>query len=97
MPKWPFDQVADPAGLTDADWAELNKLKAAYESGGSKALSKAFRELAVDPILSVRVIGALFPEMMREQIRDTLAERGITEEDLREMIRKAESPSQEQH
>jgi hypothetical protein len=35
--------------------------------------------------------------MMREQIRDMLAESGITEEDLREMMRMAESPSQKKH
>ena len=97
MAKWPFEEPADSSGLSDADWAHLNKLKAAYESGGSKALSKAIGELATDPIRYVRVVGALFPEMINEKIRDALAEHGITEEDLREMLRKAESPSSEQH
>jgi hypothetical protein len=36
----PFE-VVDPSDLTDADWAEINKLKKAYEIGGQKALSKA--------------------------------------------------------
>ena len=41
--------------------------------------------------------GLSSPEMINEKIRDALAEHGITEEDLREMLRKAESPSSEQH
>jgi hypothetical protein len=101
MPKWSFGEIPDPAGLSDADWAELNKLKAAFESGGKKAMRKALKELAADPIRWVRVIGALYPEMMREQIKDVLADRGITEADVREMLRKAlreaESPSSEEH
>src|SRR5436189_298637 len=90
MPRWPFDEVPDPTGMTDADWAELNKLKAAYESGGGKALSKTLAELGADPVRYVRVIGALFPEVVSERLRDLLAERGITEEDLRQMLREAE-------
>ena len=101
MPKWPFEEIPDPAGLSDADWAELNKLKAAYESGGAKALSAAFRELVVDPIRYISVVGALFPDMVREQIKDTLAARGLTEEDIRRMLeeikRQSESPSRESH
>jgi len=41
----PF-KVVDPSGLTDADWVEINKLKAAYASGGERALDKAMGELA---------------------------------------------------
>jgi hypothetical protein len=36
------------------------------------------------------VIGAFYPDMMRETIRDQMAEAGITEEDLRELIQKLE-------
>ena len=38
-------EIQDTSGLTDADWAEINKLRNAYKSGGSKALSlsTAFR------------------------------------------------------
>jgi hypothetical protein len=96
MPKWPFDEIVDPSGLTDADWAEINRLKTAYETGGEKALDSAFEQLAADPIRAYRVVAALFPEMLREQTKDALAERGITEEDLREMLKKAkkaEGPS----
>jgi hypothetical protein len=97
MPKGPFDELADPSALTDADWAELNKLKTAYEKGGPKAFSKAFEQLKKDPVGCVHVLAAIFPERIREQMRDALAESGITEEDLREMLRKAESPSPVRH
>jgi len=100
--KWPIDEVADPSLLTDADWAELNKLKAAYESGGSAAASKAFARLsAEDPVGCVRLLGALFPEMIRERIKDALAATGITESDLLDMLeeaeRKMQSPSPAKH
>jgi hypothetical protein len=36
----------------------------------------------------VRVIGTFFPKMMREPIKDEMAELGMTEEDLRELMRK---------
>ena len=39
-------EVVDSSGLTDDDWAKINRLRDLYESGGPKALSKAFRELA---------------------------------------------------
>jgi hypothetical protein len=101
MPKWPFEEVPDPTGMTDADWADLNKLKAAYESGGAKASRKVFAELSADPVRGVRILGALFPEMVREQLKDRLAEHGITEDDLRQMLREAErreeSPSSKKH
>ena len=35
-------------------------------------------------------MGALFPDMVREMIRDELAEVGITEDDVRELIQKLE-------
>src|SRR5215470_5226772 len=83
-------EVQDTSGLTDADWAEINKLRKAYEAGGRKAIDSALKKLAKDPIRFVAVIGALYPDMMREMIRDQMAEAGITEEDLRELIQKLE-------
>ena len=78
--------------LTDADWAEINKLRAAWQDGGQKALSKAMGELAdADPVRYASMIGAFFPDMLREAIKDEMAELGMTEEDLRELIRKLES------
>jgi hypothetical protein len=34
--------------------------------------------------------------MVREAIKDSMAEAGITEEDVREMVRKLESPAPDQ-
>ncbi len=90
-------EVVDTTGLTDADWAEINKLKKAYDAGGQKALSAALDTLAKDPMQATRVLGALFPDLVRETIKDQMAERGITEEDLRELIRKLENPNQSRH
>src|SRR5262245_15899354 len=81
-------EVVDSSGLTDDDWAKINRLRDLYESGGPKALSKAFRELAeADPIKCVHIMGALFPDMIRETVKDHLAENGMTEDDLRELGR----------
>ena len=46
--------------------------------------------------LSHHIMGAIFPDMVREIISDGMAEIGITEEDLRELIRKLESPAPDQ-
>jgi hypothetical protein len=44
-----FDfEIVDSSHLTDADWAEINKLKKACETGGKKALSAAIERLAAD-------------------------------------------------
>jgi hypothetical protein len=91
----PFE-VVDPSELSDADWAAINKLRRAQEDGGQNGLLKALDELGNDPIRYMKVIGALFPDMVREAIRDEMAEAGITEEDLREMVRKLESPARDQ-
>ena len=90
-----FDlEVVDTAGLTDADWAEINRLKSHYETGGRNALSKALAELGeTDPVRSIRVLSAFFPDTVREALRDSMAEQGITAEDLRELIRKHEEGS----
>ena len=79
-------EIQDISGLTDADWAEINMLRRAYESGGTKALSKALDRLAKDPIRHVRVMGAFFPDMVREAIKDQMAETGMTEDELAELI-----------
>jgi hypothetical protein len=52
--------------------------------------------MAHDPVRSIRVLGAYFPEMIREAIKDQVAEQGMTEDDIRELIRKLESPSSKQ-
>jgi hypothetical protein len=65
--------IADPSSLTDADWAEIDRLKRAYEVGGHKA----FNEKLDDPVLGIRVIGAFYPAMVREAIKDAMAEHGV--------------------
>jgi hypothetical protein len=83
-------QPTDTSGLTDADWVEINKLHQAYESGGESALLAAFQELMKDPVRCSRVIGAYFPEKMREALKDAAADAGVTIEDLRDLLRQRE-------
>ena len=86
-------QMENPSGLTDADWAELKK---AYDDGGQRGLNEAMENLAKHPLRYATVIGALYPNMLREALRDSMAEQGITDEDLRKMARKLESPARDQ-
>ena len=67
MTEKPFDlEVVDASGLTAADWAEINRLKGLYESVGRNELSKALAELGEsDPVRSIRVLSAFFPETVR--------------------------------
>ena len=89
-------EVVDSSHLTDADWAEINKLNATWRNGGKDALSKALGALAdADPIRYTNVTAALFPDLVREAIK-AMAERGITEEDVRDLIRNLESPAGKQ-
>jgi len=41
-------------------------------------------------------VAALFPDMVREMARDKIAEMGMTEEDVRKLIRKLEGPAANQ-
>ena len=60
-------EVVDASGLTDGDWAEINRLKSLYETGGRNALSKGLAELGdSDPVRSIRVLSAFFPELARQ-------------------------------
>jgi hypothetical protein len=88
----PVQEVADTSGLTDADWLEINKLADAFDAAKKDALANALGELAKDPVRYVRIIGAIYPDMMRDAIRDNMAAHGITEDDLRELIRTLEGP-----
>ena len=90
-------EVVDTAGLTDADWAEINRLGRIYEEKGEAALADAMAKLgAKDPVRYMRVMGAFFPDMVREAIKDQMAASGMTEEDLHALIRKLESPARDQ-
>ena len=60
--------MVDRTGLTDADWAEINKRKRAHDAGGDAALSKALDELDKD-LIAIRIIGAFYPDMMREPLK----------------------------
>jgi hypothetical protein len=88
-------EIKDSSGLTDADWAEINKLREAAKRG-TRAVKSAIAALSADPVMYVRVMGAFFPDDIREAIRDEMAESGMTAEDLRELIAKLEG-SQKKH
>jgi hypothetical protein len=89
-------EVVDSSGLTDANWAGINRLRQTYREGGQAAFSEALRELAKDPFRYMAVMGACFRDITRELIKDEMAEAGMTEEDLREQVRKLESPARDQ-
>jgi hypothetical protein len=88
-------KVIDSSALTDADWAEINKLRKAQREG-RRSLVRALDELAKDLVRYCRVMEALFPGMMRNVLKDAMAERGLTAQDLCEMARKLESPARDQ-
>jgi len=88
--------IADPSRLTDADWAEIKKLQNAYETGGQEALRAAYRELGKDPVRYMRVMGALYPDEVRNSIKDAMVKRGLTEQDILEAALERESPARDQ-
>lgn len=97
MAKQTDPEPIETSHLTDADWAELNKLRRTWRAGGEKAVSRAMAELAAaNPICWANILAAYFPNEVCEAIKDEMAERGMTEEDLRELIRKLESPAGKQ-
>jgi hypothetical protein len=83
-------EIEDASCLTDDDWATINGLRRAHQRRGAKGLASEMAKLTRDPVRWVRIMGAFFPQMIREMIRDTMAENGITREDLEEIIRKHE-------
>jgi len=84
-------EIANSLHLTDGDWTELNKLKRAFEDGGKTALAKAVEQLGDDPIRYVNVMAAFFLEMIREKLKDSLADADA--DDVRELIQKLETPA----
>ena len=89
--------IEDPSSLLDNDWVEINKARAAYKTGGLAALSQTLDDLRDrNFVCYARIIGAMFPGEMREAIKDEMAELGMDEDDLRELIRKLESPAGKQ-
>jgi len=86
-------EVVDSSDLTDADWAIINQVRRVHETGDEKALSRLLDKLAAaDQIRFLTAMYAFFPELVRDTIRDQLAEAGITVEDVREIIQKLERP-----
>jgi hypothetical protein len=89
--------VADSSGLTDDNWSEVGKLQQAYKTGGERALKKAMDVLLdKDPVRFIVVVGAFFPNVVREAMKDAMAEAGITDEDLQDLERELESPTPDQ-
>lgn len=77
----------DTSHFMDTDWAELNRLKRAYEDGGLKGFATAVRILAQnDPVQFVIIAAAVAPHKVREAAHDAMAEIGLTLEDLQEII-----------
>jgi hypothetical protein len=89
-------QVSDPSALTDLDWAEIYKLRNAYKLRGQKGLDQAYRELGRDPVRYIRVMSAIYPNEVRNSITDAMAKRGLTEQDILDVVRKRESPARNQ-
>jgi hypothetical protein len=78
--------MVDTSRLTDADWAVINRLRRIHETEGKKAVREALRTL--EPESYLRVAAAFFPDKVREAIKDEMAEKGITAQDLKEMAEK---------
>ena len=89
MPKFPFE-LKVTSGLIVAVWSSIFELKRVYETEGVEAYSKLIEDLTIfDPVRAVRAMGAFFPDDVRETLKDVMAERGMTREDLEEIIKKA--------
>jgi hypothetical protein len=77
--------VVDTSGLTDADWTVINRVMRACEAGGFNVFWDEIDRL-VDPVLQIRVAKAFFPDLIREALKDEMAEQGITHEDLKAFL-----------
>jgi len=85
-------QLVDTNDLTDADWAEINKIRQAYAKRGQKGFERALDALCKrDPLSWLRVVLAYYPTAVREIMRDNLAASGVTAEDLQEIFENLES------
>ena len=85
------DEIEDPSFLRDTDWIEVNNLRREYDRGGSSALRAAWKDLVSrDTPRAGRIFGAYFPRKWRETLLDTLADVGLTVEELEEMLREFE-------
>jgi hypothetical protein len=64
---------------------------ARLEAGGIEAFCDELDRLD-DEVLQVTVAGAFFPALICELLEDQMAEHGLTFDDLREILRKADGP-----
>ncbi len=84
----PNDNRGDIFRLSDHDWLEINKCRAAFRTGGEKALREAYEDLSRrDTARFNRILGALFPIEYSEALKDYMARNGITREDILEMAK----------
>jgi hypothetical protein len=72
--------------------AAIEWVNRAYEAGGMEAFCNELEQL--DEVLQITVAGAFFPDLIRALLQDQMAEHGLTFQDLREILRNAESPHQ---
>jgi hypothetical protein len=54
--------------ITDADWAEVNKLRRAYDGGGDEALKRAYEQLCKDPIRWASIMSAFHSDYVRAKV-----------------------------
>lgn len=80
--------VVDTSELTVADWAAVRRVNRAYEARGIKAFWEELEKL--DELQAYRVASAFFPDLIRELIKDHMAEYGLTIDDWRVVLKKAE-------
>jgi hypothetical protein len=82
-----FHVVDTSSGLTDSDWAAIDRVNRACELGSVAAFWDELEKLE-DVSPQLRVVGAFFPELIREVIEEEMTEHGLTVEHLREMVRR---------
>jgi hypothetical protein len=66
-------------------------MERAYERGGWDAFWSELETFSDDVVLQIKLAGAFFPDEIRKAIKDILAERGVTVEELRELLKKTEA------
>ena len=88
-------KVVDVSGLTDADWTGINQVMRACEAGGFEVFWDEIEKLG-DPARQIKVAGAFFPDLIREALKDEMAEQGITQDDLKELLGSVKSPAANQ-
>ena len=63
-------QLVEISNLTDADWAEINKLRQAYARGGRDGFEKAFDDLYKrNDIHWMKIAFAYYPTTIREALK----------------------------